>query len=126
MAVLVGAAANTRAAKDPSGGDDSAVAFGVAASITLSAASANIALPTDANGRLYPAYQISATEVAWFNFCTTGGDVAVAGAANTFLVNGSGVAVTVATPQAQLNGQVGAFIAAISTAAGFMNVIGIF
>jgi hypothetical protein len=126
MAVLVGAAANTRAAKDPSGGDDSAVAFGVAASITLSAVSANIALPTDASGNLYPAYQITATETAWFNFCTTSGDAAVAGAANTFLVNGTGVAVLVATPQAQLTGKVGAFIAAIAAGAGFMNVVGIF
>jgi invasion protein IalB len=126
MAVLVGANSGTRAAKDPSGGDDSAIAFGVSASITLSAASANIALPTDANGKLYPAYQISATETAWFVFCTTGADAAVIGAANTYLVNGTGVAVLVATPQAQLNGQVGAFIAAIASGAGFLNVVGIF
>ena len=126
MAIVVGANVNTRAAKDPSGGDNSAIAFGVGASITLSAASANIALPTDTNGRLYPAYQITATEAAWFAFATTGGDSAVIGAANNYLVNGSGVPVVVATPQAQLNGQVGAFIAAISTAAGFLNIVGIF
>lgn len=129
MAVLVGAAANTRAAKDPSGGDDSAPALGVAASLTLvQNVSQNLALPTDANGKLYPAYSIAADAVTWFNFCTTSGDAAVAAAANTYIVNGSGVAIYVATPQAQLNGQVGAFVSAITqvAAGAHINVTGIF
>jgi hypothetical protein len=129
MAVLAGALANTRAAKDPSGGDDSAPALGVAASLTLAQnVSQNLALPTDANTRLYPAYLITADANTWFNFCTTSGDAAVAAAANTYLVNGSGLPVLVATPQAQLNGQVGAFLAAITqvAAGSHINIVGVF
>jgi hypothetical protein len=126
MAVIAGALINSRSAKEPSGAAGTANALGVSASITLSAVSANIALPVDANGRLYPAYQITATENAWFIFGTTSGDAAVVGAANNYLVNGSGLPVLVATPQAQVSGAVGAFIAAIAAGAGFMNVVGIF
>jgi hypothetical protein len=126
MAVLAGAVSGTRAAKDPSDGFAAAPAFGVSATIGVSAASANIALPVDANSNLYPAYLITADIGSWFCFGTSGSDAAVVGAANNYYINGQGNPVLVATPQAQLNKQVPAFIAAISTGAGHVCVTGIF
>lgn len=127
MAVIAGANQGSRAAKDASDASLGAPAFGVSATITLSASSANIALPTDANGNLYPAYLLASSEPCWVAFTTTGTDAAVIGAANNYLINGPGAPATlIATPQAQLNKQVGAFIAAISTAAGQLCVTGLF
>jgi hypothetical protein len=129
MAILVGANANTRAAKDPSGGEDSAPAFGVSATINMvtGSTSVNIPLPVDANGRLYPAYQFTADANSWLAFCTTSGDAATIGGANNYLINGTGVATLAATPQAVLSGGLGAFVAGISaTAASHICVTGIF
>ena len=126
MTVLAGAPSGSRAAKDSSDGYAAAPAFGVSATITVSAASANIPLPTDANGNLYPAYLLTASLASWFCFCTSNSDASVVGAANNFYINGQGNPVYVATPQAQLNKQVGAFIASISTGAGSVCVTGLF
>lgn len=130
MAVVVGVNVNTPARKGPSGPDGlAAPALGVSATITLSAvpASANIALPVDANGRLYPAYQLTADEACWFCFATTSGDAAVAGAANNYLL-GQNNTYLIATPQPMTAGNEGAFIAAIANTAtaGHLCVTGIF
>jgi hypothetical protein len=129
MSIIVGANINTRAAKDASDSGAAAPAFGVSATISLTtgSTSVNIPLPVDANGRVYPAYLITADATAWFAFGTTAGDAATIGGANNYLVNGVGVAAYVATPQPVLAGNIGAFIAAISaTAASHVCVTGIF
>lgn len=127
MAVLVGALSNSRAAHEPNDAALAAAALGVSVSMTLVAAtSQTIALPVDANGKLYPAYQITADAITWFNFCSLVGDAAVVAAANTYLINGSGLPVLAATPNSMLTQGGGAFLAAISTPGGHINITGIF
>lgn len=129
MAVYAGANTGSRAAHEPNDAALAGAAFGVSASMTLVAAtSQNMALPVDANSKLYPAYQIIADASCWFNFSSTSGDVAAVAGANNYLVNGSGLPVIVATPQVILNGGAGAgaFLAAISTPGGHINVTGLF
>jgi hypothetical protein len=79
--------------------------YGVAASITTAtnAASASIQLPVDANSKLYSAYVVLSNTLVWVNI-NTAGDAAVAGAANTYLVNGNGLPVVIPTPNGMIAG----------------------
>jgi hypothetical protein len=98
-----------------------ALTFGNVTTITTSATSANAALPVDSNGTQYSVVLITVVGgAAWFNFCTTSSDVAVAKAANTFGISGS-QSYVVSVP-------VGAkFVAAIQdSAAGSLNIIGLY
>jgi hypothetical protein len=97
MAVVAGVNVGVGAVRDA---NDAYLAYprlGVSASITIAAASVAIQLPVDANGRLYPAYAVNANGLAWVNINTVG-DAAVAGAANTYLINASGLQVVIPTP----------------------------
>ena len=98
-----------------------AIAFGNVTNITTGAASANGAIPTDANGNQYTVLLITAVGgAAWFNFCTTSGDTAVKAAANTFAVSSSQSYVVSVPPNAK-------FIAAIQdSAGGTLNIVGVF
>lgn len=98
-----------------------ALTFGNVTSIVTGAVSANAAIPTDSNGNRYSVLLITViASAAWFNFCTTSGDVAVAGAANTFGVSPSQSYVVAVPPGAK-------FIAAIEdSAAGTLNVVGLY
>jgi hypothetical protein len=129
MAILAGCNINAPARKGGSGPDGlAAPQLGVSATITLTGASAvTIALPTDANGRLYPAYQVTADEAVWIAFCSTSGDAATIGGANNYLL-GQNNTYLIGTPQAILSVQQGAFISGIANAgtAGHICVTGIF
>lgn len=66
----------------------------------VGAASVNVALPVDANGKAYQAVRISVSTPTWCVFCTAGGDAASA-AAPCFIVTagaGSDYAIPPATP----------------------------
>jgi hypothetical protein len=128
MAIVVGVNVGVQAVRDSNDADIAYPKFGVAASITTAtnAASAAIQLPVDVNSRLYPAYVVSANALVWVNI-NTAGDAAVAGAANTYLINGSGVFVVIPTPAGLVAGAT-AQISAINdsqAAASKVNVIGI-
>jgi hypothetical protein len=59
--------------------------LGASSTLTTGAASADIALPVDANGKAYRAYRVAASAACWVTF----GDVAqtaVAGNANNVLI----------------------------------------
>lgn len=97
MAIVAGSNVGVGAVRDA---NDAFVAYprlGVAATITIAAASVAIQLPVDSNGKLYPAYAVNSNGLAWVNI-NTAGDAAVAGAANTYLLNASGVTVVIPTP----------------------------
>lgn len=97
MAVQAGSNVGVGAVRDS---NDAFVAYprlGVAATITIAAASVSIQLPVDANGNLYPAYAVNANGLAWVNF-NTAGDAAVAGAANTYLLASTGTELIMPTP----------------------------
>lgn len=98
-----------------------ALTFGNVTNIATGAVSANAAIPTDSNGNQYSVLLITAVGgAAWFNFCTTSGDVAVKGAVNTFAVSASQSYVVAVPPGAK-------FIAAIQdSAAGTLNVVGLY
>lgn len=129
MAIRAGINAGYASLRDPSQSDLAFPRFGVAASITTAtnAASASIQLPVDANGNLYTGYQVISNTLVWVNI-NTAADAAVAGAANTYLVNGNGLPVTIPTPIGMVAGAT-AQISAINdtqAAASKVNVIGIF
>lgn len=125
MAVVVGANRGVGAVRDANDADIAYPRFGVAATITISAASVAIQLPVDANGNLYPAYLITANGLAWVNI-NTAGDAAVAGAANTYMINGSGVSVVIPTPVNMVAGATAQISGIMNSAgAGLINVIGI-
>lgn len=129
MAIVAGVNSGVAAVRDSNNPAVSYPRLGVAASITTAtnAASAAIQLPVDANGKLYSAYLVAANTLVWVNI-NTAGDAAVAGAANTYLINASGVEVVIATPFGLIPGAT-AQISAINdsqAAASKVNVIGIF
>jgi hypothetical protein len=127
MAIVVGANAGIGAVRDSNDSDIAYPRFGVAASITTAtnAASASIQLPVDANGRLYGAYQVSANALVWVNI-NTAGDAAVAGAANTYLINLNGTPQVIPTPLGMVAGATAQISAINDTAAtSKVNVIGI-
>jgi len=97
MAIVAGINAGVAAVRDANDSYVSYPRLGVAATITVAAASVAIQLPVDANGRLYGAYAVNSNGLAWVNI-NTAGDAAVAGAANTYLINSSGVQVVIPTP----------------------------
>lgn len=128
MAVVVGANVGVGAVRDANNADLAYPHLGVAASITTAtnAASASIQLPVDAAGRLYPAYSVSANVLVWVNI-NTAGDAAVAGAANTYLINANGIPQVIPTPANMVAGAT-AQISAIndsSASASKVNVVGI-
>lgn len=125
MAIVVGVNRGVGAVRDANDADVAYPRFGVAATITISAASVAIQLPVDANGNLYPAYLITANGLAWVNI-NTAGDAAVAGAANTYMINGSGVSVVIPTPANMVAGATAQISGIMNSAgAGLINVIGI-
>ncbi len=128
MAIVAGYNVGVGAVRDANDAYLAYPKFGVAASITTAtnAASASIQLPVDANGKLYPAYLVAANTLVWVNI-NTNGDAAVAGAANTYLINSNGVEVCIPTPANMVAGAT-AQISAINdsqAAASKVNVIGI-
>lgn len=128
MAVVAGSNVGVGAVRDANNADLAYPHLGVAASITTAtnAASASIQLPVDASGRLYPAYSVSANVLVWVNI-NTAGDAAVAGAANTYLINANGIPQVIPTPANMVAGAT-AQISAIndsSASASKVNVVGI-
>lgn len=125
MAVVAGANVGVGAVRDANDADLAYPRLGVAATITITTTSVAIQLPVDANGRLYPAYAVNSNGLAWVNI-NTAGDAAVAGAANTYLINSAGVQVVIPTPTNLVPGAT-AQISAImdSGGAGKVCVIGI-
>lgn len=100
--------------------------LGVAATITIAAASVSIQLPVGSDGKLYSAYLVTSNGLAWVNI-NTAGDAAVAGAANNYLINGSGIAVVIPVKKLGLVAGVTAQISAImdSGGAGKVCVVGV-
>lgn len=129
MAIVAGVKSGLAALLDPNLAELGFPYFGVAASITTAtnAASASIQLPVDAAGNLYSAYLVTSNQLAWVNI-NTAGDAAVAGAANTYLINGQGLAVVIPVKKQNLVAGVTAQISAIndSAASSRICVIGIF
>jgi hypothetical protein len=95
MAIVTGIASGVASLTDPNLAGELAFPYlGVAATITIAAASVSIQLPVDATGKLYSAYVVNSNGLAWVNI-NTAGDAAVAGAANTYLLNSAGVPVII-------------------------------
>lgn len=128
MSIVVGANTGARAAKEPNDAYAAAIAFGISASLTLTTGgtSVNISLPVDANGNLYPAYQINADANSWFIFGTANSDAATVAGANNYLVNAAAPPLLVATPQSVLRTGSGYIAAVSSTAGAHVCVTGIF
>jgi hypothetical protein len=127
MAVVVGLNSGVASLTDPNlAGELAFPYFGVAATITIAAASVAIQLPVDSTGKLYSAYLITSNGLAWVNI-NNAGDAAVAGAANTYLINGSGVAVVIPVKKLGLVAGATAQISGImdSGGAGKVCVVGI-
>lgn len=129
MAIVAGVKSGLAALLDPNLAELGAPYFGVSASITTAtnAASASIQLPVDANGQLYSAYIITANQLVWVNI-NTAGDAAVAGAANTYLINSQGIGVIIPVKKLNLVAGATAQISAIndSAATSRICVTGIF
>lgn len=119
--------ANTgaRPSRDANQQTQGATQLGASTSITTGAASASAQLPVDANGKLYPAYLITATAAAWYNI-NTAGDAAVAGAANTYLITPGAAPFLLGTPPTLAPGATAQVSAIQDTAAGKVCIIGVF
>ncbi len=125
MAILAGANSGSRGAHGASDAGLVAPYYGVSVAVATTTTPVNIALPTDANGNLYPAYYFIGAPAAFFCFCTTNTDV-LSGSSNTYIATNPVVS-PIATPQPMLNKQVGAFVSvATLTGAGYINIIGTF
>lgn len=127
MAIVPGVKSGLASLLDPNLAELGYPYFGVSATITIAAASVAIQLPVDANGNLYSAYLLTANGLAWVNI-NTAGDAAVAGAANTYLINGQGNPVVIPVKKQGLTAGATAQISAImdSGGAGKVCVIGVF
>jgi hypothetical protein len=126
MTIVVGAPTTGLAAlRDASQSEIAYPRLGASVTIVTSSSSASANLPTDANGKLYSAYLVTASANAWLNF-NTAGDAAVAGAANTYLVNGNGLGIVIPTPIGAVPGATAQASAIQDAAAGKVCIIGIF
>lgn len=114
--------------REPNGSATAIYHPGASVSVASGASSANVALPTDANGRPYQAVLINATAAAWVAFGTSGSDAVVAATSPAILVNFAPIVLAI-PPAGAGTGSVSpaGFIAAIqASTAGTVNIVGLY
>jgi len=128
---LAYAATGEAAQREPNGAPTVMYHPGNTAIVACGAASANVALPTDASGKQYQAVMIMSSQPAWVAFCTLNSDAVVAATAPAILINGYGLPVILAVPPGGAGTPTGGnagFLAAIeaTVTAGSVCIVGLY